>query len=464
MNVGLKETECGEEMKSNSEAKWTVLWQIPLFGAAVIAWVAFVIYAIHDGGTTRDGAASAKSAVVKAGEVVVEAEEGLGSGGTRDAEGAMARVCEEGGVLRAGAEKLVADADELRGRGQMREARGKEETARVIFGRAARLFVQVVRDVESDKELHRRGLEQACDCRDASRDYTRAAVYYRLILKCTSRADETTATRLRYARVLQALGEDREALREIGQCVASAGNAPSVYEAMLARSQSCVAMGDLAGAEKALTGIVSREDALSPGGRMWGDAVSRLGWVLYREGKFGEATEKFEEALSRNVGVDSEGLNGRAMAYYAAESYRNMGSVQPAARRAELTAAARWYAEVRKCVGNEESVRAVEERMIRRSYLSEAECRCQAGGCAEGLRLYEEVAEKYLETSEGVGALYGAAACRHELGDAAGAIEALKKAKWGLERLKKNDPGQVGAFQEERWGAMCAWSIGGEGS
>ena len=57
MNVGLKETECGEEMKSNSEAKWTVLWQIPLFGAAVIAWVAFVIYAIHDGGTTRDGAA-----------------------------------------------------------------------------------------------------------------------------------------------------------------------------------------------------------------------------------------------------------------------------------------------------------------------------------------------------------------------------------------------------------------------
>jgi tetratricopeptide (TPR) repeat protein len=474
MSLRLGRGESGDGTRGGRKSDWATLWQIPLLGTALVAWGVFVVLAIgHAAKRAGDAGrevAQRENAQGRSAQSLGTWREEVGEASIESAEArgkfeiSAASLCDEGSVLRVSAEGLLAQGAEFRSRGLEVEAGEREEAARRTFGRAARLFMGVVRDVGSDRELHRRGIEQACDCLDASRDYARAAVYYRLLLKCTSRADELAATRLRYARTLQALGEQRAALLEIDQCVGSSGNAPVAYEAMLARSESCIAAGDWEGAEKALRGIVSREDALSPWGRTWGEALAKLGYVLYREAKFAEAAEKLEEALTRDVGDERGNWSRLAMKYYLAESYRNIGSVEAARRKAELAAAAKWYAEVHKGVEGGRTLSVMEQRMARRSRVAEADCRCELGEYEAALGLYGEAAERLLETAEGVAALFGVASCRHELGDAEGAIEALNHAEWGLERLKRNDPGQVPAFLEECWGAMTAWSIGGEGS
>jgi len=373
-------------------------------------------------------------------------------------------VIEQGNLLRRAAEGLWAEAGELRGRGLLGEAAKKEEEARADFKQAARLFVQVVRDVACDKESHANALKQACDCLDGSGDYADAAVYYRLLLKSTGEPEGIAATRLRYAKVLQTLGRHREALRELDRCISSCGNAPSVYEAMLAKAQSWIALGDFENAEKTLSDIVCRDDALSPTSRIWGQALVQLGYVLYREGKFRQATERLDEALSRKASTDSCGFSRREVAYYLAESYRNTASAQFAARRDELSAAARSYAEVHESGENEASVSPFEDRMIRRSCACEADCRYELGEYEAALRLYEHAAEKYLDTAEGVGSLFGIAACLHQLGDVPGAAEACRRARWSLDTLKEDEPGEVPRFLEECWEAMVAWSTPKEGS
>jgi len=96
--------------------------------------------------------------------------------------------------------------------------------------------------------------------------------------------------------------------------------------------------------------------------------------------------------------------------------------------------------------------------MIRRSTVAEADCRFELGEYAAALRVYEFAAEKYLEDTQGVGALFAAAACLHRLGETERALKTADRARWGLSQLKKTKPKAVTKFMEEAWTAMILWS------
>ncbi len=83
------------------------------------------------------------------------------------------------------------------------------------------------------------------------------------------------------------------------------------------------------------------------------------------------------------------------------------------------------------------------------------------GDSRAALALYREAAEKYLDTADGVGALYGAAACLNRLGERAAAEETLKRARWCHARLRQSRAAELTGFLEDSWSAMTAWSLAG---
>lgn len=371
---------------------------------------------------------------------------------------------QQASLYRHHADELRDEAQQLRELGGNQEAVGKEQEARFNFQRAGRLLVRLVNGVESELELHAKALQQAAECLYEAGDYAGAVVYYRLFEKSGGEQKDKQRTLVRCARALQALGRHKKALEELEKCVRGYGSTPSGYEAMLARTESYIAMGELANAERALGEIVYHDELFSPSGKVWCRALTELAYVLYAQGRFKEAVPKLDEILTREGALGSARFTRLEATYYLADAYRNVGSIEPAARRMELKGAARHFAEVREMGLEEAMVSSPEAGMVRTSHVAEADCRYELGDYTTALRLYEHAAEKFLDSVEGVRALFGIAACLHKVGEFERAALAADRARWSAGRLKASSPEHVTKFQENAWNAMVAWHIAGNDS
>ncbi len=361
-------------------------------------------------------------------------------------------------LLREHAGTLRAEAARLARAGRMEDAREREEEARFNHRRAAALLVPVVHGVEGDPGVYSKALAMAADSFFAAGAHAEAAVYYRLVLR-GSRDD--ASAHLRLGQALEALGRHAEAAAELDACLIGDRRTPAWYEAMLARANCRRAAGDWAGAERAYAEIVGRPDLFNPAGRQWREALCEMGYVLYRGGKFREAVVKIDEALERPGVVEglSETRFTRAeLTYYLADAWRSIGSGDPSARRGELAAAADRFAAVR-AAAETRAPSELEATLRRRSLIAEADCRFELADYRAALALYRRTAEKYLDRAEGVGALYGAAACLDRLDERTAAGETLKRAKWCHRRLKEEHANELNSFLEGQWNATASWRI-----
>ena len=285
-----------------------------------------------------------------------------------------------------------------------------------------------------------------------------------MLSKSVGDREDVQGVHVNHAKALQALGRHGEAVRKLEACIGTStygSSLPSEYEAKLARTESYIAMGDLDNAERALSEIVYHGDVFSPTGKVWRHALTELGYVLYCQGKFKDAVEKLDEALKREGVVESSRFSRPVITYYLADAYRNIASAEPAARRAELSRAAEHFAQVAGLPEGPEGSRAFEESIRRKSRLAEAECRYELGEYATALRLYEGASERYLDSATGVQALFGVAACMHQLGETQSALDAVGRARWGLERLKNEQSAKTTDFLEDACNAMVVWSVPG---
>jgi tetratricopeptide (TPR) repeat protein len=109
----------------------------------------------------------------------------------------------------------------------------------------------------------------------------------------------------------------------------------------------------------------------------------------------------------------------------------------------------------------EQPASALELLMVRRSSLAEADGWYELGEYRTALGLFEHASEKYVDSAEGVSALYGVASCLHRLGERVQAIEEAKHARWAFDKLRKEKPEQVTRFLADSCNTMSAWSIAG---
>jgi TolA-binding protein len=366
----------------------------------------------------------------------------------------------QAGLHRRRGYELREEADRLEQRGLREETARKREEARFNFELGARLSVRIVNGVAGDAELYGKALVLAAECLYESGDCAGAVVYYR-ILRTHAGRQHGQAVCARYARALQLLGRHEEALRELDAFFphrAEPGT-PAAYEAMLARARSCVALGNLDKAEAALTAIVTEDDRFAPPGRMWREALGELAHVLYRRGRFQSAVEKLDEMLSREGAVEASRFSRIEVTYWLADSYRSIRSADWTARRAELARAAEYFAQVHSAAVDEPSAAPETAWMVRRSRLAEADCRYELADYARAAALYESAAEKYLDGGEGVTALFGLAASLHRLGEEGRAVDAIRRARWCQDEMKKEHPEQATPFFRSEWSTLAAWSV-----
>ncbi|HUW58501.1 MAG TPA: tetratricopeptide repeat protein [Planctomycetota bacterium] len=377
---------------------------------------------------------------------------------TRKVAGDDVYLYQQAVVYRHWAQRLAEESDALRGQGLTVEAAETTGEARRNYRRAADLLVRIVNGVESDVKLYGLALQHAADSLYEAGDYPKAIVYYELLLKSMGDREDVQGLHVKHARTLQALGRHEEAVKKLEECATKyESSLPSVYEARFARTESYIALGDLDNAERSLSEIVYHGDVFSPTGKLWRRALTELGYVLYCRGKYRDAAEKLDEALGREGVVEASRFSRTVVTYYLADAYRNIGSVEPGARRAELLRAAGHFAEVNRQADRAAASGALEEQLTRKSRLAEADCRYELGEYAVALGLYESAAEKDLDSAEGVQALFGVAVSLHQLGETARAREAADRARWGLDRLKREQGSEVTAYLEDSCNATVVW-------
>ena len=378
-------------------------------------------------------------------------------------------------LLRHHARSLRLEASKaLREKGApgSREAAALEDEARIDFRRAAESLLAVVRGVDAEKDLYERALRTAADSLFESGAWAEAVVYYRMFLAGHPDASGSSE-RLHLARALQAMGRHAEAVADLDLIIgrkgsrggAQASGDSNAWDALLVRAESYRALGAWDNAEQAFEDILCRPDYFRSQGRVWRQALAEAGYSHYRAGRFREAALRFDEALDRSGASDgsSDAPFSRAqVCYWLADSWRSINSSDPASRREELAAAAKRFAEVRsETDAREPSVR--EAQLRRLSLGAEAECRYALGDWRGALAIYRAAAEKYLDAPDGVGALYGAAACLNRMGDRVGADQTLKRARWCHERLRREHSGELNAFLEDSWKALASWQTASSG-
>ncbi len=372
------------------------------------------------------------------------------------------------GLLRQHARSLRAEgAKALREKGVSgtREVAAFEDEARIDFRRAADTLLVIVRGVDAEKGLYETALRTAADSLFEAGAWAESVVYYRIFL--AGRADAAASDeRLHLARALQALGRHGEAIAELDLIVGRKGSRSgfeasgdrSAWDAMLVRAASFRALGAWDNAEQAFEDILSRPDYFRSAGRVWRMALCESGYAHYRAGHFREAVLRLDEAVNRgglNDGSADAPFSRAQVCYWLADSWRSIASSDPSARREELSSAAQRFAEVRAEDGREPSARDAQLR--RQSLAAEAQCRFDLDDWKSALALYREAAEKHLDSADGVGALYGAAACLNRMGDRMGADETLKRARWSHERLRRDHAAELNAFLEDSWKALASW-------
>jgi len=147
-------------------------------------------------------------------------------------------------------------------------------------------------------------------------DYENAARLLGLYLKSESRRRHPRALADLGAAML-ALGRSDEALKAFRECIEFHPRDAASYRARLGASQAHLEKGETQRAEELLRENLNGED-LTPTSEEWRHSLFGLGRLLHREGRYGEAIRRLEEALSRYP--DSAGA-GEAR-YLIADSYR----------------------------------------------------------------------------------------------------------------------------------------------
>ncbi|HET6882633.1 MAG TPA: tetratricopeptide repeat protein [Pirellulales bacterium] len=299
----------------------------------------------------------------------------------------------------------------------------------------------------------------------AGHNYTSAVEMFGKYLSVEARQRRPRAL-LALGESLLALGQPSAALKWLEECIEFHGRDAAIFEARLIACRAYLEEGKAKEAEKLLLDNLYG-DALTPASTEWRQSLFALGRLLYEAGRYTEAIERLEEAISR-FPHDGDAEEAR---YLAAESYRRSAreverqELQEAtaegrlARRREWTqlletGLARFEQELNGILMRQEKspLTRLEEAILRNCFFARGAILFQLGRYQEAIQAYASVTNRYQQRPEVLDAYMQIAACYRRLGQSTESQSTLEQAKYALKHLPESVSfDETSNYNREEW-------------
>ncbi len=347
--------------------------------------------------------------------------------------------------------------------GRLREAASGESdgpkaerlstASRLHARRAAELYLDLARINSIDPSLTAQALWQAADLYDLAGQFPEAE---RLFDQYASEFPEAAFAPRAWARIgaiRQRMGRFEQAIVAFRACHARYPRTLDGARALLPLAECHRTLGDLDEAERVLRQVIADPVVFTPRAPEFAEAMYRLGDLLNQKGQYEPSITVLEEWWDRYA-EDAAGASERMRALYLlADSYRHSGlALQTEAEDAafsgqreqmlddaktRLLKAREHYGSLAELCRRVESGEQAElsEMYLRHAVLYEADCLFEMGMHRDALRLYEEAAGAWSDSTVALAAFVQIIACHLSLGSPHEARASLARAEVLVDRV-----------------------------
>ena len=275
-----------------------------------------------------------------------------------------------------------------------------------------------------------------------------------------------------HAEVLLALDRHKEALEKVDECLESYGRDVASFRARLLASRAYLEMDQIESAEELLVANL-QSDLLTPQSKEWRQSLFELGRLLHLDGRFEQAIERLDEAVTRYPD-DAQALEAT---YMLADSYYQLAralsenvetETVERARRGDLrkikddfTNALAHYTHVHEVLTRAQSDRIVspiEQSILRNCYFARGAVLIGLARYTEAIEVYSTATNRYQRAPVGLEAYLQIAHCYRLLSQPDAARNTMQQAKVVLKRMDEDvDFARATNFTRAEWEDLLEW-------
>ncbi|HTU26026.1 MAG TPA: tetratricopeptide repeat protein [Pirellulales bacterium] len=312
---------------------------------------------------------------------------------------------------------------------------------------------------------------QGAECYLSGHQFTAAVSMLEEYLKYELRRRRPTAL-VHLGEALLALGQVNEALEVLGECIEFYPTDAAGYEARLWAARAMTEKGEPQGAEKLLLQNLNGE-SLTPESKEWRDSLFALGKLLNEDGRYLDAIERLEEAVSRYPDA-RQAIEAR---YLIAESCllaakvpqekaaSDTGETARVIHRKQaaqlLERAIHYYRDTEQVLNRRQEqteLTPLEKVMLRNSYFSIGSALVDLGKWEEAIKAFSAAANRYQHDPEVLDAFTQISYCYRRLNKPREAQGTVRQAMLVLQRIKPDAPfEETTIYTRQQWEELLEW-------
>jgi len=388
-----------------------------------------------------------------------------------------ARACREW------AETLNAQADQS----PPHQADSLRREARKQMRRAAQYYMYLAR-LELTTPRYSEHLWRAAEAFLRGHDFRNAVTVLEQYLEDQARKRHALAL-VSLGEALLALDKVDEAIRAFENCVAYHPRDAAVYRARLLAAQAHIERGELDQAESLLRENLIGE-LLTPASREWRDSLFELAELEYTQGRYEQAVERLDEAISRYPDdprtsearwLAAQCWLQRALGARRAMQAGNSAQAGPSAAAAAAQNASqntrqaevrRWLVEAGQRYARlldelekrrqTHQLSELDQAILRNCYFARAAVQFELGDYQGAIRAYRAITIRYQRQPEVLEAYLGMARAYQRLGQTREAQTTIEQAKVALARLDPQaDFSRTTNYTRQQWAQLLDQLAGG---
>lgn len=369
-------------------------------------------------------------------------------------------------TYRKWAQRKLAEAEKTSGTG----ASQLRTEGRALMRKAARTFGELAR-LNFSTRSYPDDMWRSAECFLEGHQFTQAVAAYDEYLKYELRRRRPQAL-VNMGECYLALGKLDEALAALGECILFHSQDAASYEARLLAAKVHLEKGETAEAESLLKENLSG-DYLTPESQEWRDSLFAYGSLLATEGRYNEAIERLEEAITRYPNTP-RAIEAR---YLTAEAYRQLAKIPQEKLQNDsnsttrlvhlkevnqaLEAAIAQYEDLQTALNarqEQTQLSAIEQATLRNSYFAVGAALFDMGRYEDSIRAYSIATNRYQHAPEVLEAFVQIATCYRRLNKPIEARGAVQQAKVVLNRIKPEAPfTQTTNYTRTDWVSLLDW-------